>query len=84
MNGEEKRAAEHQQVAGRNGEALFHTQQVKTHYGDAHAQPGDLGDLLFDKDAQQRHDHDIQRGDKARLSRGGHADAELLERAGHA
>ena len=83
MQGKEEGAAQHQQITHGHREALVDAQQIKACHGDGHTQPDDAGDLFLDEHAQQRHDDDVQSGDKTGLAGSGHADTELLEGTCH-
>ena len=80
VHGKARRAHEHEQVAGGEPEAALDAQQVERHNRQRDRDPHRQADLAFQKQAEHRHEHHIQRREKARLSgiRPG-GDAGLLE-----
>lgn len=80
VHGKAHRAHEHEQVARGEPEAALDAQQVQRHDRQRDRDPHRQADLAFQKQAEHRHEHHVQRREKARLSgiRPG-GDAGLLE-----
>ena len=68
VHGKAHRAHEHEQVAGGEPEAALDAQQVERHDRQRDRDPHRQADLAFQKQAEHRHEHHIQRREKARLS----------------
>ena len=84
MYGEADRAQDHEQVAGGDREILLDAQQIGAGRRDHDADPDRQRDALFKQQAEQRHNHDIQRREEARLADRRELDADLLQTRRHA
>ena len=64
------RAQQNHRVARRNGEAVLHADEIKTRESQRYADPEVWRDLFMQEhDAEERHEQDIERCQKARLAR---------------
>ena len=68
MYGEAHGAHEDQQVAGSQREAALDAQQVQSHYGQHHGDPGGQVDLTLEEQTEHGHQHHVQGGDEAGLA----------------
>ena len=61
-------ADQNQQIAGGKGEAALDAQQVQSHYGQHHGDPGGQVDLTLEEQTEHGHQHHVQGGDEAGLA----------------
>ena len=84
QDGEEEGAQKQKKIAGRQLQLAGDAQKIQSDHGDDDADPDGEGDLLFQKQAQQGHQDDIEGSDESGLARvGAGADAGLLEIGGN-
>lgn len=67
------------QVARTDGEILFYTEQIRADRGNHDTDPHRSGHTLFKKQAEDRHDDDVQRRQKTRLADTRVLNADLLQ-----
>ena len=79
MYGKDNGAQHDIEVPGGEGEAPLNTQEVQPRAGQKNTEPDDRGDPLFQKQAEDGHQHHIHGGDKTGFAGGGVRDADLLQ-----
>lgn len=65
MDGEAQGAHQQQQVAGSQRKVALDAQQIQCDHGQDHRDPGGQAYLALEEQAEHRHQHHIQRRDKA-------------------
>ena len=78
MHWKRKCAQEYQQVTHANRKAFVDTQKVQSNQCERNWNPDEKAGLFIEKDADNRHNHNVKRGDKSRFADSGIFYAELL------
>lgn len=82
VHSKQQAAQQHQRIARPQAETALHAQQVQPGHRQRHAGPQPRARPLAGRQAQHRHQHDVQRRDEPRLAHRGKPHAELLGRGG--